>query len=132
MSCRVLIALTLLGAGPGFAEPATENIDFHDTYEASKGEKELATEQYEQAYGTYSKLAAETSDSGLATVAGARAAVALHGSLILLFKMVWPGGLGPLYAPPAEVAWATNANVVIGAVAGVVVTVVLLLLRRRQ
>ena len=77
MSCRVLIALTLLGAGPGFAEPSTENIDFHDTYEASKGEKELATEQYEQAYGTYSKLAAETSNPGLATVAGARAAVAL-------------------------------------------------------
>lgn len=77
MPLKVLIVIAMCWVGQGWAEPATADIDFHDAYEAIEGEKLMATKQYEQAYATYSKLAAETSDPDLAILARARAAVAL-------------------------------------------------------
>jgi hypothetical protein len=77
MSLKILMVLTLLWAGRGLAEQSVVNMNFYEAYQACQGEVQIETKKYKEAYETYSKLAAKTSDSDLATLAKARAAVAL-------------------------------------------------------
>ncbi|MCA1808099.1 MAG: hypothetical protein LC725_01320 [Lentisphaerae bacterium] len=76
-----MIVITLLCVGHGFAAQSVVNMNFYEAYQASQGELQLylggkSPKNNEKAYETYSTLAAETSDSELATLARARAAVA--------------------------------------------------------
>lgn len=75
MPLKILIVLTLLGAGRGLAEQSLASMNLHDAHQAINGEKEFSARKYEQAYDTYSKLVESARDPGLAT-AEARAAVA--------------------------------------------------------
>lgn len=79
---RIALALTLLLAVSCLAEQSVVDMNFYEAYLARQGETLLhsarkSAKNREKAYETYSNLAANTSDSELATLAKARAAVAL-------------------------------------------------------
>lgn len=73
---RFIATLGLLAAWC-FADPPMTSMLFRDMFQANQGEGQLAAKEFEQAVATYDELAGTTADPVIASLAKARAAVAV-------------------------------------------------------